>query len=79
MDPVFLQIGNFTIAWYGVLITLGIVLGAGLLGLGVLVGFASSAGVLLGFLGGIVGGLLAGLIAYGLGTLKLPRWLGSMR
>ncbi|WP_279742900.1 fructose-specific PTS transporter subunit EIIC [Rothia dentocariosa] len=31
-----------------------------------------------GFLGGIVGGLLAGLIAYGLGTLKLPRWLGSM-
>lgn len=27
MDPVFLQIGNFTIAWYGVLITLGIVLG----------------------------------------------------
>ncbi|GBF05592.1 prolipoprotein diacylglyceryl transferase [Deinococcus aerius] len=27
MDPVFLKIGNFTIAWYGVLITLGIVLG----------------------------------------------------
>ena len=27
MNPVFLQIGNFTIAWYGVLITLGIVLG----------------------------------------------------
>lgn len=31
-----------------------------------------------GFLGGIVGGILAGLIAYALGTLKLPRWLGSM-
>lgn len=31
-----------------------------------------------GFLGGIVGGILAGLIAYTLGTLKLPRWLGSM-
>ena len=31
-----------------------------------------------GFLGGIVGGVLAGLIAYALGTLKLPRWLGSM-
>ena len=31
-----------------------------------------------GFLGGIVGGLLAGVVAYGLGTLKLPRWLGSM-
>lgn len=31
-----------------------------------------------GFLGGIVGGILAGLIAYVLGTLKLPRWLGSM-
>ena len=28
MNPVFLQIGNFTIAWYGVLITLGIVAGA---------------------------------------------------
>ena len=28
MHPVFLQIGSFTIAWYGVLITLGIVLGA---------------------------------------------------
>ncbi|GGO39815.1 prolipoprotein diacylglyceryl transferase [Deinococcus humi] len=28
MDPVFLQIGTFTIAWYGVLITLGIVIGA---------------------------------------------------
>ncbi|MFC4453018.1 prolipoprotein diacylglyceryl transferase [Deinococcus sonorensis] len=28
MHPVFLQIGNFTIAWYGVLITLGIVIGA---------------------------------------------------
>ena len=27
MDPVFLQIGSFTIAWYGVLITLGIVAG----------------------------------------------------
>ncbi|NTY00269.1 prolipoprotein diacylglyceryl transferase [Deinococcus sp. JMULE3] len=27
MDPIFLQIGNFTIAWYGVLITLGIVAG----------------------------------------------------
>ncbi|GGO33165.1 prolipoprotein diacylglyceryl transferase [Deinococcus humi] len=27
MDPVFLQIGTFTIAWYGVLITLGIVAG----------------------------------------------------
>ncbi|MEW6420334.1 MAG: prolipoprotein diacylglyceryl transferase [Deinococcota bacterium] len=27
MDPVFLKIGNFTIAWYGVLITLGIVAG----------------------------------------------------
>lgn len=37
-----------------VLALLGIVLGVGLLGLGVLVGFASSAGVLLGFLGGIV-------------------------
>lgn len=31
-----------------------------------------------GFLGGIVGGILAGVVAYGLGTLKLPRWLGSM-
>ena len=31
-----------------------------------------------GFLGGIVGGILAGMVAYGLGTLKLPRWLGSM-
>ena len=31
-----------------------------------------------GFLGGIVGGILAGLVAYALGTLKLPRWLGSM-
>ncbi|MDO5749805.1 MAG: fructose-specific PTS transporter subunit EIIC [Rothia sp. (in: high G+C Gram-positive bacteria)] len=31
-----------------------------------------------GFLGGIVGGLLAGVFAYGLGQLKLPRWLGSM-
>ena len=31
-----------------------------------------------GFLGGIVGGILAGLIAYALGTLRLPRWLGSM-
>lgn len=31
-----------------------------------------------GFLGGIVGGILAGLIAYALGTLKIPRWLGSM-
>ena len=31
-----------------------------------------------GFLGGIVGGILAGLIAYALGTLELPRWLGSM-
>lgn len=31
-----------------------------------------------GFLGGIVGGILAGLIAYALGTLKLPRCLGSM-
>ena len=31
-----------------------------------------------GFLGSIVGGILAGLIAYALGTLKLPRWLGSM-
>lgn len=31
-----------------------------------------------GFLCGIVGGILAGLIAYALGTLKLPRWLGSM-
>lgn len=31
-----------------------------------------------GFLGGSVGGILAGLIAYALGTLKLPRWLGSM-
>ena len=31
-----------------------------------------------GFLGGIVSGILAGLIAYALGTLKLPRWLGSM-
>ena len=31
-----------------------------------------------GFLGGIVGGILAGLIAYALGSLKLPRWLGSM-
>lgn len=31
-----------------------------------------------GFLGGIVGGILAGLIAYALGTLKPPRWLGSM-
>lgn len=31
-----------------------------------------------GFVGGIVGGILAGLIAYALGTLKLPRWLGSM-
>ena len=31
-----------------------------------------------GFLGGIVGGILAGLIAYALGTLNLPRWLGSM-
>lgn len=31
-----------------------------------------------GFLGGIVGGIFAGLIAYALGTLKLPRWLGSM-
>lgn len=31
-----------------------------------------------GFLGGIVGGILAGLIAYALGTLKVPRWLGSM-
>ena len=31
-----------------------------------------------GFLGGIVGGILAGLIVYALGTLKLPRWLGSM-
>lgn len=31
-----------------------------------------------GFLGGIVGGILAGLIAFALGTLKLPRWLGSM-
>lgn len=31
-----------------------------------------------GFFGGIVGGILAGLIAYALGTLKLPRWLGSM-
>lgn len=31
-----------------------------------------------GFLSGIVGGILAGLIAYALGTLKLPRWLGSM-
>ena len=31
-----------------------------------------------GFLGGIVGGILAGLIAYALGTLKLPRRLGSM-
>lgn len=31
-----------------------------------------------GFLGGIVGGILAGLIAYALGTMKLPRWLGSM-
>ncbi len=31
-----------------------------------------------GFLGGIVGGILAGLIAYALGTLKLPRLLGSM-
>ena len=31
-----------------------------------------------GFLGGIVGGILAGLIAYALGTLKLPRWFGSM-
>ena len=31
-----------------------------------------------GFLGGIGGGILAGLIAYALGTLKLPRWLGSM-
>ena len=31
-----------------------------------------------GFLGGIAGGILAGLIAYALGTLKLPRWLGSM-
>ena len=30
-----------------------------------------------GFLGGIVGGILAGLIAHALGTLKLPRWLGS--
>ena len=28
MHPVFLQIGSFTIAWYGVLITLGIVIGA---------------------------------------------------
>ena len=28
MHPVFFQIGSFTIAWYGVLITLGIVLGA---------------------------------------------------
>ncbi|GGL97699.1 prolipoprotein diacylglyceryl transferase [Deinococcus aerophilus] len=28
MNPVFLQIGSFTIAWYGVLITLGIVAGA---------------------------------------------------
>ncbi|CAM4321330.1 prolipoprotein diacylglyceryl transferase, partial [Deinococcus marmoris] len=28
MNPVFLQIGTFTIAWYGVLITLGIVIGA---------------------------------------------------
>ena len=28
--------------------------------------------------GGIVGGILAGVVAYGLGTLKLPRWLGSM-
>ena len=27
MNPAFLQIGNFTIAWYGVLITLGIVAG----------------------------------------------------
>ncbi|EYB66341.1 prolipoprotein diacylglyceryl transferase [Deinococcus phoenicis] len=27
MDPVFLKIGSFTIAWYGVLITLGIVAG----------------------------------------------------
>ena len=31
-----------------------------------------------GFLGGIVAGILAGVVAYGLGTLKLPRWLGSM-
>ena len=31
-----------------------------------------------GFLGGIVAGILAGGVAYGLGTLKLPRWLGSM-
>ena len=31
-----------------------------------------------GFLGGIVGGILAGVVAYGLGTLKLPRWLSSM-
>ena len=31
-----------------------------------------------GFLGGTVGGILAGVVAYGLGTLKLPRWLGSM-
>ncbi len=28
MHPVFFQIGSFTIAWYGVLITLGIVIGA---------------------------------------------------
>ena len=27
MNPVFLNIGGFTIAWYGVLITLGIVAG----------------------------------------------------
>ena len=31
-----------------------------------------------GVLGGMVGGMLAGVVAYGLGTLKLPRWLGSM-
>lgn len=28
MHPIFLQIGNFTVAWYGVLMTLGITLGA---------------------------------------------------
>ena len=41
-------------------------------------GLAQRPGIAPGFIAGIVGGILAGVVAYGLGTLKLPRWLGSM-
>ena len=50
-------------------------------------GLAQRPGIAPGFIAGSValavnagflGGILAGLIAYALGTLKLPRWLGSM-